>query len=287
MADSAKPILVAGAVAGVALLGAAWIYAASNSRSAERDAIIRAEALNARHAVESGASSTQPVQVAAVETQEPEPAPEPETAEEPAEAAEAEAEPASEAEPEKADEPAETATAEPEPEPETAEEPAETAAAESEPAAEPEPAAEAEPEKAEEPAETEMAAATAESGDAPAEEEPAEEPAAVASTGGDVEAGKKVFRKCKACHMVGDNAKNRVGPVLNGIVGHTKGAVEDFKYSKVFEEANAAGEVWTQEALDAYLENPKAAMKGTKMAFAGLRKEDDRANVIAYLASFE
>lgn len=104
---------------------------------------------------------------------------------------------------------------------------------------------------------------------------------------GDAEAGEKVFRKCKACHQVGEGAKNRVGPVLNGVVGQPAGAVEDFKYSKVMQERAAEGLVWTNEEMTAFLASPKKYMKGTKMSFAGLRKDDDIEDVIAYLASFE
>ncbi len=111
-------------------------------------------------------------------------------------------------------------------------------------------------------------------------------PALAVAQDGDAAAGEKVFRKCLACHMVGEDAQNRVGPMLNGVVGRAVGAVEGFKYSSGFEERAAAGETWTPEALDAFLEKPRDYVKGTKMAFAGLRKEEERANVIAYLASF-
>ncbi|SLN37410.1 Cytochrome c2 [Roseovarius gaetbuli] len=104
---------------------------------------------------------------------------------------------------------------------------------------------------------------------------------------GDAEAGEKVFKKCKACHQVGEDAKNRVGPVLNGIVGQPAGALEDFKYSSVLQERAAEGLVWTNEELSAFLASPKKYMKGTKMSFAGLRKDDDIEDVIAYLATFE
>lgn len=111
--------------------------------------------------------------------------------------------------------------------------------------------------------------------------------AAPALAEGDPAAGEKVFNKCKACHMVGEDAKNRVGPVLNGIVGNPVGAVEDFKYSDVFQSMAAEGRVWTEEELSVYLAKPGDYAKGTKMAFAGLRKEADISNVIAYLATFE
>ncbi len=114
-------------------------------------------------------------------------------------------------------------------------------------------------------------------------------PAAVFADGhvtGDAAAGEKVFRKCKACHAVGEGAENKVGPVLNGIVDRAFGAVEGFSYSDALMEAAAEGKAWTPEELDAFLQKPRSYLKGTKMSFAGLRKDEDRANVIAYLASF-
>ncbi|WP_193142495.1 MULTISPECIES: c-type cytochrome [unclassified Meridianimarinicoccus] len=98
-----------------------------------------------------------------------------------------------------------------------------------------------------------------------------------------VAAGEKVFKKCKACHQVGDGATNRVGPVLTGIVGGAAGAVPDFKYSKPLQVAAEDGLVWTDAELAAFLADPKGYMKGTKMSFAGLRKEADIDAVIAYL----
>ncbi|WP_299773828.1 c-type cytochrome [uncultured Tateyamaria sp.] len=98
--------------------------------------------------------------------------------------------------------------------------------------------------------------------------------------------GEKVFRKCSACHAVGDGAQNRVGPQLNGVMGRTMGSVEGFKYSGAFAEANAEGKVWTAEEMSAFLAKPKSYMKGTKMAFAGLKKAEDLDAITAYLASF-
>ncbi len=103
---------------------------------------------------------------------------------------------------------------------------------------------------------------------------------------GDAEKGEKVFKKCKACHAVGEDAKNKVGPVLNGIVGAPAGANPDFNYSSALTEKAAEGLVWDEESLTAFLTKPKDFMKGTKMSFAGLRKEADSANVIAYLSTF-
>ena len=111
--------------------------------------------------------------------------------------------------------------------------------------------------------------------------------AAPALAQGDAEEGEKVFRKCKACHMVGEDAKNRVGPQLNGIVGAEIASVEDFSYSDAFMAKKEEGFTWTEENLAAYLEDPRDNIPGTKMVFAGLRKEEDRQDVIAYLKQFE
>ena len=111
--------------------------------------------------------------------------------------------------------------------------------------------------------------------------------AAPAVADGDVAAGEKVFRKCKACHAVGEGAKNKVGPHLNGIVDNEIASVEGFKYSAVFLEKKGEGFVWTVEELHAYLEKPRKYMPGNKMSFAGLKKEKDRQNVIAYIMTFQ
>lgn len=107
--------------------------------------------------------------------------------------------------------------------------------------------------------------------------------AAAPTMAGDIKAGEKVFKKCKACHVV-DKEKNKTGPHLVNIMGRTAGSLESYKkYSKAMKES---GIVWNEETLDGYLENPKKYIKGTKMAFGGLKKEKDRENVIAYLKSF-
>ncbi|SDD40667.1 c-type cytochrome [Ruegeria marina] len=103
---------------------------------------------------------------------------------------------------------------------------------------------------------------------------------------GDAAKGEKVFNKCKACHAVGEGAANKVGPQLNGIVGAPAGQVDGFKYSDALTEAAAGGLVWDEENLAAFLAKPKDFMKGTKMTFAGLRKEDEIENVISYLQGF-
>ncbi|MFH1517471.1 MAG: c-type cytochrome, partial [Pseudomonadota bacterium] len=103
---------------------------------------------------------------------------------------------------------------------------------------------------------------------------------------GDADAGEKVFKKCAACHAVGDGAKHKVGPELNDLIGRTAGSAADYKYSKPMMAAGEGGLVWDDTTLAEYLANPKGMVKGTKMAFAGLKKDDDIANVLAYLKSF-
>lgn len=100
-----------------------------------------------------------------------------------------------------------------------------------------------------------------------------------------VAAGEKVFKKCAACHAVGEGAKDRVGPSLNEIIGRTAGGEEGFKYSPAMTKAGEGGLVWSAETLDTYLADPKSDIPGNKMAFPGLKKEDDRKAVIAYIES--
>lgn len=100
---------------------------------------------------------------------------------------------------------------------------------------------------------------------------------------GDAEKGLKVFRKCVSCHMIGDKAKNRVGPHLNNIVGRKIAVLEDYRYSKAIKAHAEKEPEWSEAALDAYLANPRKAVKGTRMSFAGLRKEKDRHDVIEYM----
>lgn len=101
-----------------------------------------------------------------------------------------------------------------------------------------------------------------------------------------IAAGKKVFGKCKSCHKIGDGAKNATGPQLNGIFGRVFGAAEGFKYSKVFVEANQEGRVWDEATMAEFLAKPKAYMAGTRMSFAGLKKDKDIEAINAYLRSF-
>jgi cytochrome c len=100
------------------------------------------------------------------------------------------------------------------------------------------------------------------------------------------ENGEQVFKKCRACHQVGDSAKNGVGPMLNGLIGRTSGTVAEFNYSDANKEAGAKGLVWSEDELNKYLEAPLTYMPKNKMAFAGLKDEADRKDVIAYLKTF-
>lgn len=98
---------------------------------------------------------------------------------------------------------------------------------------------------------------------------------------GNPEVGEKVFKKCKVCHAF--EGKNRVGPHLDGVVGRPVASVPDFKYSDAMKEFGADGKVWSREELTIYLRKPKDLVKGTKMAFAGLKEPHEIADVIAYL----
>ena len=97
---------------------------------------------------------------------------------------------------------------------------------------------------------------------------------------GDVASGEKIFKKCAACHSINKGGKNNIGPALYNVVGRKIGGVSDYKYSKAL---IAYGKEWNFEELNGFLIKPAKWIKGTKMAYAGLRKEKDRASVIKYL----
>ena len=99
---------------------------------------------------------------------------------------------------------------------------------------------------------------------------------------GDVASGEKIFKKCAACHSISKGGKHKIGPALYNVVGRKVGGVEDYKYSKAL---IAYEKEWTFEELNGFLIKPAKHIKGTKMAYAGLRKEADRASVIKYLNS--
>ena len=99
----------------------------------------------------------------------------------------------------------------------------------------------------------------------------------------DVTAGEKTFNVCRACHEIGDGAKNEVGPALNGVVGRKSGSYPGYNYS----DANKnSGLIWDEATLQEYLKNPKAKVPGTKMLFPGLKRDDDIVNVIAFLKQY-
>jgi cytochrome c len=104
---------------------------------------------------------------------------------------------------------------------------------------------------------------------------------------GNAEAGADVFKKCRACHDVGPAAKNKVGPLLNGIIGRKAGTIDGYTYSEANKKAGANGLEWTEGVMFKYLENPLSFMPGTKMAFAGLKDAEDRKDLIAYLKQFK
>ena len=97
---------------------------------------------------------------------------------------------------------------------------------------------------------------------------------------GTVEHGQKVFKKCSACHSIKKGGRNNIGPALYNVLGRNMGALEDYKYSKAL---IAFGKDWTFDEMNNFLIKPTTYIKGTKMAFAGLRKEKDRASVILYM----
>ena len=97
--------------------------------------------------------------------------------------------------------------------------------------------------------------------------------------------GAKVFKKCKACHAVGPDAKNKVGPQLNNLMGRKIGGAEGYKYSDALTAKGAEGVVWNEETLTAFLKKPKEFAPGTKMMFSGLKKEKHQKAILAYFKS--
>ncbi len=100
---------------------------------------------------------------------------------------------------------------------------------------------------------------------------------------GDAASGEKVFAKCKACHQVGETAKNGIAPELNGLDGRKAGSIEGYHYSDAMKES---GITWNEASFDEFIKNPKAKVPGTKMVFQGLSSDKDAADVWAYLATF-
>jgi cytochrome c len=97
---------------------------------------------------------------------------------------------------------------------------------------------------------------------------------------GDIASGEKIFKKCASCHSINKGGKNKIGPALYNVVGRAVGGASDYKYSKALASYDKE---WTFEELNGFLKKPSSYLKGTKMSYAGLRKEKDRASIIKYL----
>ncbi len=106
---------------------------------------------------------------------------------------------------------------------------------------------------------------------------------AAIAAGGDPAAGETVFNACTACHAVGPGAANKVGPELNGLIGRPAGTAPGYRYSAAMK---GSGLTWDEATFAKYIANPRGTVPGTKMSFAGLKNDDDIANVTAYLAGF-
>ena len=102
----------------------------------------------------------------------------------------------------------------------------------------------------------------------------------------DAAKGETIFKKCQICHDVGPSAKVKVGPILNDVIGRKAGASEGFKFSPAMKEAGEKGLAWTDENISKYLENPRDFVPKNKMAFVGLKKADERADVTAFLKKY-
>lgn len=105
-------------------------------------------------------------------------------------------------------------------------------------------------------------------------------------TAAEAQAGQTVFNQCRACHQVGETARNAVGPQLNGIFGRRAGSVEGFRYSQAYQSESVRAKVWDPENFRVYIRNPREVTPGTNMAFAGIRNEDQITNLIAFLRSY-
>jgi cytochrome c len=102
----------------------------------------------------------------------------------------------------------------------------------------------------------------------------------------DVAAGEQAFKVCTACHSIGPEATNRMGPILNDVVGRPAASQSGFSYSQALMKARDGGLVWTPDKIEAFIENPRMVLPGTKMSFAGIKDEARRHSIIAYLETF-
>ncbi|WP_029029334.1 c-type cytochrome [Salinarimonas rosea] len=108
--------------------------------------------------------------------------------------------------------------------------------------------------------------------------------AAAQEAAGDPQAGERVFNQCRACHMVGENAQNRVGPVLNDLFGREAGSLEDYNYSQAMQDYDVT---WTHETFRTYIKDPRGEVPGTKMVYPGLRNDEQVTDLIAYLEQYD
>lgn len=110
--------------------------------------------------------------------------------------------------------------------------------------------------------------------------------APAAPTAADAEAGQRIFAQCRACHQVGETARNAVGPQLNGIFGRRAGSVEGFRYSQAYQSETVRAKTWDVDNFRTYIRNPREVTPGTNMAFVGIRNEDQITQLIAFLSSY-
>ena len=121
---------------------------------------------------------------------------------------------------------------------------------------------------------------------APTPAAPAAAATPAAPAAGDPAAGERVFAQCRACHQVGETARNLVGPQLNGLFGRTAGSVAGFNYSPAFKTPEVSSKVWSPENFTTYIRNPRAVTPNTRMVFAGIRSDTQIADLISYLKQF-
>lgn len=110
--------------------------------------------------------------------------------------------------------------------------------------------------------------------------------AAYSNEFGDPDKGAAIYKQCKRCHEIGESAKNRIGPHLNGIFGRRAAIFDDYKYSKSMMRAGKDNLIWTEETLDAYIENPKALVSRTRMNFRGIKDREERSHLLAFLRAY-
>ncbi len=108
-----------------------------------------------------------------------------------------------------------------------------------------------------------------------------------AASAQDAAAGERVFAQCRACHQVGETARNGVGPQLNGLIGRTAGAVAGYNYSEAYKRPEVASKVWSEENFATYIRDPRSVTPGTRMVFAGLRQDSQVRDLIAFLRQFD